>query len=172
MVLRLTGIAALLVVCACSGCRKAANEAMESAIESQIARDGGKANVQIADDNVSIKFQDEKGELRIAGGKDVALPEDFPKDVPLYSPMTVVMANSQKQDERFVIQATSADSLDQVAAFYKQEALKQGWEEESNTVVGADMRMLLYKKEGRSLQVMVAATDDGTTLTISTGKED
>jgi len=34
------------------------------------------------------------------------------------------------------------------------------------------MRMLLYKKEGRSLQVMVAATDDGTTLTISTGKED
>jgi len=89
MVLRLTGIAALLVVCACSGCRKAANEAMESAIESQIARDGGKANVQIADDNISIKFQDEKGELRIAGGKDVALPEDFPKDVPLYSQMTV-----------------------------------------------------------------------------------
>lgn len=172
MVLRLTGIAALLVVCACSGCRKAANEAVESAIESQIARDGGKADVQIGDDNVSLKFQDEKGESTFASGKNVALPDDFPQDVPQYSPMTVIMANAQQEDERFTIQATSTDSLDQVAAFYKQEVPKQGWEEESNTAMGSDMRALTYKKDGRSLQVMVAATDDGTTLTISTGKED
>ena len=74
MVLRLTAIAALLVVGACSGCRKAANEAMENAIESQIARDGGKADVQIGDDNVSIKFQDEKGESDICQRQECCDP--------------------------------------------------------------------------------------------------
>jgi hypothetical protein len=170
MVLKLTGIAVLLVVCVCSGCRKAANEMMEGAIESQIARDGGKADVQIGDDAVSFKIQDEKGESKFAFGENTALPADFPKDVPLYSKMTLVLAHSQQENEMFVIQAKSADSLDQIAAFYKQEAAKQGWEEQSSMEQGSNMKALSYTKEGRMLQVIVAVTDEGTSLNINTGK--
>jgi len=172
MMLRLTSIAVLLAVCVCAGCRKAAEEAMESAIESQMARDGGKSDVEIGDKGVSFTMQDEKGESTFARGENVKLPAGFPKDVPLYAKMTLVIASTQAQDEMFIIQATSADTMDQIAAFYKQEAPKQGWEEESSMDQGSEMKALAYKKEGRSLNVILGVTDDGTTVSINTGKSD
>ena len=172
MVLRLTGIAVLLVVCVCAGCRKAANEMMEGAIESQITRDGGKADVQIGDEAVSFKIQDEKGESKFAYGENTCAPGGFSERCAAVRENDCGFVHSQQQNEMFVIQAKSADSLDQIAAFYKQEAAKQGWEEQSSTEQGSNMKALSYKKEGRMLQVIVAVTDDGTTLNINTGKNE
>ena len=52
---------------------------METAIESQIARDGGKADVQIGDGNVSMKIQDEMASRHLPAARNVAFPEDLPE---------------------------------------------------------------------------------------------
>jgi hypothetical protein len=171
MSLRLAGIAVVLIVCVCLGCRKAAKEMMEGAIESQIAKEGGKADVQIGEDSVSFKIQDKKGGSNFEYGENTKVPEGFPTDVPLYPKMTLLMANSQIQNEMFVLQAKSSDTPDQIVAFYKQEAIKNGWEEQSSMEQGDQMKALTFKKADRNLQIISAVTDEGTSLNINTGKD-
>ena len=171
MSLRMAGIAVVLMACVCLGCRKTAQEMMEGAIETQIAKEGGEADVQISDDSASIKFQDKKAGTNLEFGENTKLPDDFPKDVPLYSQMTLRMAHSQKENETFFLQATSPDSPHQIAAFYKQEAAKNGWEEEASSEQGDQLRALSFKKADRNLQIIVAVTDEGTTISVNTSKD-
>ncbi|MHB8971331.1 MAG: hypothetical protein ACYC3X_18795 [Pirellulaceae bacterium] len=168
---RLAGIAVVLSVSVCLGCRKAAKEVMEGAIESQIAKEGGKADVQIGEDSVSFKMQDKKGGSNLEFGANTQLPAGFPTDVPLYAKITLRMATSQKQNEMFFVQAVSSDTPDQIVAFYKQEAAKNGWEEQSSMDQGDQMKALTFKKAERNLQIIVAVTDEGTTLNINTNKD-
>ena len=63
------------------GCRKAADAATETAIETA---SGNKVDVERDGDKVTYKT--EEGEMTMQGGVDLPLPADFPKDV--YLPKT------------------------------------------------------------------------------------
>lgn len=170
MLVRLVGAAIVVLVCTV-GCKKAAEEAMESAIESQIAKDGGSADVDFGKDDMTIKYEDKKSGSKMAFGKNTELPKDFPQDVPVYQPMTLIMAQSQKEKNTFILSATSADAVSKIAAFYTEETKKQGWSEVSNMDQGEKMHAVNYKKEGRVLNVVMATTDEGTSIMINTGQE-
>jgi len=170
MLIRVLGLALAVLVCA-AGCKKTAEEAMEAAIESQIAKDGGSANVEIGEDDMSFKFEDKKSGAKMAFGKNVEMPKDFPQDVPVYKSMTLAMAHSQKENNTFMVQGVTPDSVATVAAYYATETPKQGWSEETNMDQGDKLRVVAYKKEGRSLNVMLATTDEGTNITINTSQE-
>ncbi|MFO7905367.1 MAG: hypothetical protein R6U98_22075 [Pirellulaceae bacterium] len=155
------------------GCEKAAKEAVEGAVESRISRDGGKANVEIGDESFSMRVDGQDGDSRLDVGSGTKVPKEFPKDIPLYSNMTVVMSHSQARDQMFVIQATSQDSVAKVSKFYETELPRQGWKEENATVVqDGKTRSLGYEKQGRVLQVTAMDSDDeGTSLSITTRAE-
>ena len=170
MLIRGLSLALAVLVCAI-GCKKAADEAMEAAIESQIAKDGGSAKVEIGEDDMSFKFEDKKSGAKMAFGKNVEMPQDFPQDVPVYKSMTLLMAHSQNEDNTFMLKGTTPDAVATVAAFYATETQKQGWSEETNMDQGDKLRVVAYKKEGRSLNVMLATTDEGTNITINTSQE-
>lgn len=155
------------------GCEKAAKEAMEGAVESQLARDGVKGKVEIGDESFSMQLDGQDGASRMNIGSGTKVPEEFPKDIPLYSNMTVVMSHSQAENQMFLIQATSQDSVAKIAKFYETELPRQGWNEEHATVVQqGKMKSLGYQKEGRVLQVTVTVADDeGTSLSITTNAE-
>lgn len=170
MLWRACGLTVAILVCA-AGCKKATEEAMEAAIESQIAKDGGSANVEIGEDDMSFKFEDKKSGAKMAFGKNVEMPKDFPQDVPVYKSMTLAMAHSQQEDNTFMVQGVTPDAVAKVAAFYAEESPKQGWEEESNMEQGDKMRAIAYKKDGRSLNLVLAATDEGTSIMITTSQE-
>jgi hypothetical protein len=159
-----------VLVCA-AGCKKAAEEAMEAAIESQIAKEGGSANVEIGNDDASFKFEDKKSGTKMAFGKNVEIPKDFPQDIPVYKSMTLAMAHSQPENKTFMVQGVTSDAVAKVAAFYAEELAKQDWTEDSNMEQGDKMRAVVYKKERRSLTLVLATTDEGTNITINTSQE-
>ncbi len=170
MLIRALGLTLAVVVCAV-GCKKAAEEAMEAAIESQIAKEGGSANVEIGDGDASFKFEDKKSGAKMAFGKNVEMPKDFPQDIPVYKSMTLAVAHSQPEDKTFMVQGVTSDAVAKVAAFYAAETAKQGWTEESNMEQGDEMRAVVYKKEQRSLNLVLATTDEGTSIMITTSHE-
>jgi hypothetical protein len=170
MRIRALNLTLAVLVCA-AGCKKAAEEAMETAIESQIAKDGGSAKVEIGDDDMSFKFEDKTSGAKMAFGKSVEMPQDFPQDVPVYNPMTLSMAHSQEENKTFMVQGVTPDSVAKVAAFYAEETPKQGWSEETNMEQGEKMRAVVYKKESRSLNLVLAATEEGTSIMITTSQE-
>ncbi|MHB0956789.1 MAG: hypothetical protein ACYC0X_12700 [Pirellulaceae bacterium] len=155
----------------CLGCRKAEEAMMERSIESQMAEAGGNADVHIGDDSVSFKIQDEKGNANVEIGQNTKLPEGFPQDVPLYPKMTLMMANAQTENERFFLVGTSSDAPEQIATYYKQAAAKNGWEEQNSMEQEDQMRGLTFQKAGRNLEIIAVVTDEGTSLNISTGKD-
>jgi hypothetical protein len=170
MVIRALGLTLAVLVCAV-GCKKAAEEAMEAAIESQIAKEGGSANVEIGDDDTSFKFEDKKSGAKMAFGKNVEMPKDFPQDIPVYKSMKLAMAHSQPEDKTFMVQGITSDAVATVAAFYADELKKQEWAEDSNVEQGDKMRVLVYKKERRTLNLVLVTTDEGTNIMITTSQE-
>ncbi len=170
MLIRAIGLLLAVAVCA-AGCKKAAEEAMEAAIESQIAKDGGSANVEIGNDDASFKFEDKKSGAKMAFGKNVEMPKDFPQDIPVYKSMTLAMAHSQPEDKTFMVQGVTSDAVAKVAAFYADELKKQEWAEDSNIEQGDKMRAVVYKKDQRSLNLVLATTDEGTSIMITTSQD-
>lgn len=155
------------------GCEKAAKEAVEGAVESRIRREGGQANVELGDESFSMQMEGQDGDSRLNVGSGTKVPKEFPKDIPLYANMTVVMSHSQSRNQMFLIQATSQDPVSQVSKFYETEVPRQGWKEENKTVVqDGKTQSLGYEKQGRVLQVTVMASDDeGTSLSITTSAQ-
>ena len=85
--------------------------------------------------------------------------------------MTLAVAHSQPEDKTFMVQGVTSDAVAKVAAFYAAETAKQGWTEESNMEQGDEMRAVVYKKEQRSLNLVLATTDEGTSIMITTSHE-
>jgi hypothetical protein len=164
-------LTATLLLVSVAGCKKIAEEAIEGAIESQAARQGSEANVEIDDESFSMQVQGKDGQQTLQIGEDTKLPEGFPEDVPLYPDWTIVVAHTQAGDSIFMIQAQSADPLPQVAEFFTEKVPQNGWEEKSNTSQGEKMKILQYAKDDRTLNFIINADDQGTGVNITIAKK-
>ncbi len=191
----LTLIVSATMVLGCGDAsEKTAQEVVEKAIEAgtngevdiDISKDGesGSINIKGKDgETLSIKADgaDGEGGSITLGGEDGAatmkfgdqakLPDDFPKDIPMYPGLKVLTVTSMPTEEAHIVMAQSADALDKVAAFYKKEAAAKGWKEEM-TMNQGEMHMLNYSKDGHALNVVVAKDDEngGAMVNITTGK--
>lgn len=124
-----------------------------------------------AGDDVEVDFRNGDGEeVRFAGGKKaVALPANFPADVPIYQNATVVMTTIGEKETRAML--TTTDSLKKVKEFYGKELKKRDWAPATTTDV-SKMSMLEYKKGNRGLVVLVVGDDaDRTSIQISVSKK-
>ncbi len=165
-------VIAILLCYANVGCKKAAQEAMERAIETQIAEGGGKAKVELGDDKVSLELEGEDGSKQIINyGEGTKIPDDFPKDIPLYPTMTVNMVQSQVENAMYMISATTPDSLDAVTKHYDTKVKPEGWSEQTSLNQGAEMTMRSYEKEGRMLQVTLVSDGKETTISLISSKK-
>lgn len=164
------GVAALLL---CAGCGKAVNKAVEKAVESELSKDGKKVNVDMGSSGspMSMTVTDEKGQTQMTMGASAAIPADFPKDVPKYPGMTVTMAVSET--DACTVQATSKDALQKIGDYFKAEAVKGGWTEQSAMTQSGEsaMTMLEYAKGDRRFSVMVTSSSDGTAIMINASKQ-
>jgi hypothetical protein len=82
--------------------------------------------------------------------KGVKLPDDFPKDVPLYPGATVSMSGRQKQGT--MVMFTSGDDRRKIASFYEAKLKENGWKIETSANIG-EGSMFGAKKEKRQLSV-------------------
>ena len=131
--------------------------------------DGKTATMKVSGDDQSFTIEGENG-LSMQVGENAKIPADFPSDVPVYKGLALNMSHAS--EEGYMIQGTVGDEMEAVSAFYKAEAAKQGWTEESSFSQAGDapMSMLSFKKDERTLTVSVSREDDKTSAQIMAGK--
>jgi len=181
--------AALFALAVLPGCGKAIEEATEAAIETnmpgggnvEIDSDGGKitietndgqgGNMEIDSDTGGISIQSSDGQggtVDLQAGDSVALPADFPEDIPVPDGVTwnVVQNSSAAGAAGVTAQGMLETPVAEVAAFMKKEAEAGGWTQEQAMQQGG-MEMLVYKKGERMLHITATDTGDKTALVIS-----
>jgi hypothetical protein len=102
-----------------------------------------------------------------ASEKGIALPGDFPKDVPVYTGATVL--SSAKANDGMMVTLQTPDEVDKVAEFYEKNLKDQGWTTE-NTVKMGEGSHFANKKEKRSLNVSISGSDK-TMIVLIVGQE-
>ena len=149
---------------------KVSEEVAEKATEAAIEHDqGGDANVNLQNGNVSIKT--DQGSFTVQNG--AKLPDGFPSDVPLYPGAAVQSSagSTTAEGQGFLITATSTDAPDKVIAFYK-EKLAGTFQSKADMNMNGQL-MLIYQTadEKRSVSISVNPEGTGSQLTLTTANK-
>ncbi len=128
----------------------------------------GVSEIKIGQDTqtFSLSMSGADGKVMVVGGEDAKIPDGFPKDVPLYPDMKLLVVQSMPEQEGYIIQARSDDSVDKVVAYLKKEVAAQGWQETLAMSQAGDppMQMLGYSKDNRVLHFVLNAEDGKTVI--------
>jgi hypothetical protein len=171
-----------------------AEKAMEQAAEKGLAAEGKKADVDVKrnGDNLSITVKDEnnqkstmtmnsseettemniagaEGNMKMQSGSGAKIPENFPKDVPLYPGVTLKMV-MEMEGQGYSVVSSTTDAVSAVSDFYKKSCIEKGWTESMVMAQGADNAMLHYQKDERILMVVIGFAEGETTISITVGK--
>lgn len=174
---RMAGVGLSVLLLIGAGCGDTTEETTTVAPSNAVAE-------QIAENALSATHKDVKFDLRSDGmnlsataedgssvqmqtGAGTAMPADFPKDVPV--PADLVLSMVTNTGDGTSVQGTSKSSIDTLAAFYRKEAVEQGWTEAMNFGQPGAMQTLQYTKADRSLSVMIVKEEGGTLVTLVVG---
>lgn len=125
----------------------------------------GKVKVEEKSGQATYEVTTKEGKLKMAtGDKGVALPDDFPKDVPIYKGAVVKMAASQ--GKQLIVHLHVTASFTEAGKFYQDQLKSQGWEIGTTMNMG-DTSMVTANKAGRQCSVVAAKQDDGAVIQIS-----
>lgn len=125
----------------------------------------GQVKIEEKSGQATYEVTTREGKLKMAtGDKSVPLPDNFPKDVPLYTGAVVKMAASH--GGQLVVHLQTAASCADVAKFYQDQLKGQGWEVDTTMNMG-DTGMVMAKKSGRQCAAVIAKQDDGALVQIS-----
>lgn len=151
-----TLILSLIVLLALSfGCGKSSTYETKDG-QVKIEEKGGQATYEVTT---------QEGKLKMAtGDKSVPLPDNFPKDVPLYKGAVVKMAASH--GGQLIVHLHAAASCADAAKFYQEQLKSHGWEIDTSMNMG-ETGMVMAKKAGRQCAVVIAKQDDGTVIQLS-----
>lgn len=166
-------VLAICVLTSCGGKAKpsADEAALEKAIEASAAAQGHDVDVDISKGTMNLKTND--GQTTVATGENVAIPADFPKDIPIYAGATTQMAVKDAVSNGHTVQLQTSADVDAVTEYYKKEAGSQGWSEDTVMTQGAPqpMTMMSFKKDNRFLSIIIAKQDDGTSITLTSVRQ-
>jgi hypothetical protein len=157
---RLLGLV-LAGVALASGCEKITEKitqkVTESAVEHAIEKQTG-GEVKIDSSSKAVSFKSDKGNVEINGEGGGKIPDDFPRDVPIYPGAKVTM--SMSNTSQHVLYLQTADSPEKAVEFYKAKlsAMKQ------ETAINTEQQsMLSYRDDtGRQLQLSIGKEEGGT----------
>jgi len=149
------------------GCASIARKATEKAIENRIEKEsGGKARVNV--EKGSVEVETEEGKTRVEAGEGARLPENFPKDVPVYEGAKV--ASAITQDEGGSVSFTVSAGFRDVSDFYRSALQKAGYKVEATMDLGETAQFVATSADGkRQVSIQAAKDKDGTSLVIIYG---
>jgi hypothetical protein len=115
-------------------------------------------------DDQEVVFKSQTGEeVHFAGGDNpVASPAEFPADVAIYPKATVTRWS--KGNGGISARLKTADSVQDVEAFYKKRLRKDGWKLDETVKVP---HFLKATKQGRALSVDISTQSGGTTIDLT-----
>jgi hypothetical protein len=152
----------IVVATALSGCRRAAEEAPATPEQDRALSYSRVGETLEADVAGKEKMHLETGE------QGVALPHDFPSDVPLYPGATLTLAVTI--DDLLQVTLHTADDLPEVVKFYREQLEAADWKIEAELDVKKG-DMLSADKDGRTCSVLLTRKSDNVTvISITLGK--
>jgi hypothetical protein len=129
----------------------------------------GKLKVDKKGDTVNYEVQTKEGKATMAvSDKGVAIPDTFPKDVPILKGAVPKMAMTQGKTE--LLHLYVAGSMADVAKDYQTKLKTEGWEIESTMNMG-EASMVAAKKGNRKCAAMVAKDGTGVMVQLSVTQE-
>jgi hypothetical protein len=119
------------------------------------SKDGSVTVEKKGNDQSSMTFTGKDGqkvEINTGGGK---VPDDYPKDMPVYEGTKVVMSQSANEKNTHTLVLESSDPADKISDFYKKGMESNGWKIDSSMNMG-QMNMVTASKDNHQavLQVM------------------
>jgi len=159
---------------ASGGGEKLIEKGIETVIEKGIEHSGEKElkkiakdlNVDLGDKGFVIK-NDKTGE-EFSLKADNKVPDDFPKDIPLFSPANVVTSMTMGGLNMLTLE-TSA-SLEEVTEFYKKQLPTQGWQSPFTGSFVQGTFTSLFQKDDKQLTVSIQTENDKTVIVLSNAK--
>ncbi len=148
------GIGAVIVTVGGVACRRSATYTV---------KDGSLTVEQKGKDAGSMTFTGKNGEtvaINMNGGK---VPDDYPKDVPLYEGTKVIMSNSASEKHARHLILESKDPADKIADYYKKALDANGWKIEGTMKMG-ELNMFTASKDNRQLVVQISNSNDKRTI--------
>lgn len=139
--------------------------------EVRITTAEGAQEYKASEDGNTVTMTTPEGTMTATSGPDAKVPDNFPKDIPLYAGATLASSTSMPQMNMAMVQLSSTDSVENVSAFYKKEMPAKGWTELSTMSDGANMHMLNYSKDGLMAMISVASEEGKTVIAINCAKE-
>ncbi len=103
-------------------------------------------------------------------GEDAQIPEDFPKDVPLYKDMKIEMCAKGAAEGVYTLSAVTPDTYGQVVKSFKEQAKANQWTEEMSADQGGLMYTMTYSKDSRTLSIKVIKDDAQSSIMLALGK--
>ena len=162
----------LFTLASCSRDQSTDNDKMKMTVKNE----GEKIKLKTEDATITVTGNDKKGQVNIKTddgetlemtyGKNT-IPDDFPKDVPIYSPSQVTMSQIINENNS-VLSLHTDDEVSKVAEFYKKELVQQGWSIKNEMTMGT-MSLLQGEKGKRALNVTVNHKDKKTVISIVVG---
>jgi hypothetical protein len=152
-----------------TGCGKSKSKEEKLAEQQLEAATGGDADVDISEKGAKMTLTTDEGTMKVATGENASIPENFPKDIPVYKGAEVQTA--MQIPEGFSLILFSKDDVDTVVSATESEVAGNGWESVSTLNMGPQT-MLSYKKEKRVLSIIIGKNeeDGNTMITINTHK--
>lgn len=103
--------------------------------------------------------------VRVSNGDNgIAVPSDFPKDVPVYAGASVTTSATVQNTITLVLKST--DPVSKVAAFYKEQLKASDWTVEA-AIESEEGSFLTGKKEDRVLSTSIAKEGTGSLISIT-----
>ena len=152
----------LLIVALQPGCKRSTTVAEPEKSDKVAAAQNG--------DAAEITYKTEEGEVvDYAGGKKaVALPANFPADVPVYPKAMPVMTKTG--DTKMTVFLNTPDSLQKVGTFYKEQLKEKGWQ--IKPIPDTPKVLVLEgEKEGRKLTVFITENPKETVVQLVVSKK-
>ena len=138
---------------ALAGCQKAADAAAEAAIE----RASGQ-RVEIDRDGDRMRIRTDEGEVAIATGNGIALPDDFPED--LFLPPSYDLNSVMDIGDARLLNLESKGSVPSMFDAARASMEGRGWSQ-TMAVQQAESAMLGFAREGREATYSFTRSGDG-----------
>lgn len=140
------------------------NTMAEKAIETQIeSQTGGTVDVNIEDNAATYRDAQTGGMVSVGSG--IALPDDFPKDFPVYNGNISIVSAASIPDQGVSLTFSSQDTSEEVATWYENTLTSEGWtRDQSYDLQGQVMRS--YLKANERIAVSISQNTGATTGTV------
>ncbi len=127
------------------------------------SKDGSVTVEKKGNDQSSMTFTGKDGqkvEINTGGGK---IPDDYPKDMPVYEGAKVVLSQSANAKNTHTLVLESTDPADKISDFYKKGLESNGWEIDSSMNM-PQLNMVTASKDKRRAVVQVMNGADKRTI--------